>query len=395
MVLALFLLSMITYIDRVCISTAKEPISSTLGLTDSAMGLVFGAFALGYALAQIPCGRFADRAGPRLALFCVVALWSVLTAMTGAAWNLASLIAIRFLFGISEAGAFPGSARAICNWLPLDERGRANGILFSGSRLGGAVSFPLLAWILTRWSWRASFVILGCAGLAWAAFWFLWFRDHPAPAAIEPRAQPGTGIRLADIFRSKPLALAMGQYFASNFTFFICLSWMLPYLRKQFHLTDGAAAAYAMAPLLAGALSQWIAGWVVDALYRSRYSAWSRRLPGIVGFTIAVVGLLALTQARSPGSAAACFTLAVFGSDMTVSPSWVFCADIAGKSAGGMSGAMNMMGNLGSFVSASAFPVLQAATGTANAYFALAAALNVAGAICWLSMRSDEKHHAL
>jgi MFS transporter, ACS family, glucarate transporter len=129
-VFALFVLSMITYIDRACIATAKDPISLELALADRAMGMVFGAFALGYALAQIPSGWFADKAGPRIALAVVAMAWSALTALTGAAWNLTSLVAIRFLFGVAEAGAFPGSARAICNWLPAGERGRANGVLF-------------------------------------------------------------------------------------------------------------------------------------------------------------------------------------------------------------------------------------------------------------------------
>jgi ACS family glucarate transporter-like MFS transporter len=350
--------------------------------------LVFSAFALGYALAQIPCGWLADRLGPRLVLTFVVTLWSAMTALTGAAWNLASLVTIRFLFGISEAGAYPGGARAICNWLPFGERGRANGMLFSGSRLGGAVSFPLLAWMLTRWKWRTSFWILGGLGLLWALFWLLWFRDHPDGTAKEHPVPAQAGIGLADIFRSMPIRLAMLQYFASNFTFFLGLSWMLPYLKRQFHLADGDAVAFAMAPLLAGTLSQWMAGWLVDVLYRSHYRAWSRRIPAIAGFAISALGLFALTQATTPMAAAVCFTLAVFGSDMTVSPSWVFCADIAGKNAGSVSGAMNMVGNLGSFVSANAFPVLAAATGSAAAYFYCAAALNVVAIFCWFTMRS-------
>ena len=388
-VLALFALSMITYVDRVCISAAKEPIASELHLSESAMGMVFGAFALGYALAQIPGGWLADRMGPRLALALVVSVWSALTAFTGAAWNLFSLVCIRFVFGISEAGAFPGSARAICNWLPSGERGRANGVLFSGSRLGGALSFPLLAFMLMRWHWRASFWILGGLGGAWAVFWFLWFRDRPenSPPVTEAHA---SGLSLADIFGSAPMMVAMVQYFCSNFTFFIGLSWMLPYLKSQFHLADGQAALFAMAPLLAGTVSQWISGWLVDALYRSRFRAWSRRLPAIFGFTISVVGLLLLTKAATAGMAAGCFTLAVFGSDMTVSPGWVFCADIAGKNAGSVSGGMNMIGNLGSFVSANAFPVLAAATGSASAYFLVAAVLNSIGILCWLGMRTPE-----
>jgi MFS transporter, ACS family, glucarate transporter len=387
-VVALFALSMITYVDRVCISAAKDPIATEMHLSDTAMGLVFSAFALGYALAQIPCGWLADRLGPRLALTFVVTLWSALTSLTGAAWNLASLVTIRFLFGIGEAGAFPGSARAICNWLPSGERGRANGIVLSGSRLGGAVSFPLLAYMLARWQWRTSFFILGGLGLAWALFWLLWFRDRPKEDIAAVRETRDESAGLSAILGSMPMTIAMLQYFASNFTFFIGLSWMLPYLKKQFHLPDGEAAAYAMAPLLAGAFSQWIAGWLVDTIYHSRYRVWSRRIPAILGFTISVAGLLALTHAGTPVSAVACFPLAVFGSDMTISPSWVFCADIAGKNPGSVSGAMNMVGSLGSFARANAFPMLAAATGSATAYFFTAAALNVVAIVCWFTMRS-------
>jgi ACS family glucarate transporter-like MFS transporter len=387
-VFVLFLLSMITYIDRVCISAAKDPIAAELSLSDAAMGLVFSAFALGYALAQIPSGWFADRAGPRLALAVVVGAWSILTALTGAAWNLASLVAIRFLFGIGEAGAFPGSARAIRNWLPAGERGRANGVLFSGSRLGAALSFPLLAWMLARWDWRTSFLLLGGLGVVWAVFWYLWFRNYPdKPLPPDPVPAAAT-LRLADVFRSKPMAFAMTQYFASNFTFFICLSWMLPYLKRQFALSDSQAAAYAMVPLLFGATSQWLAGWLVDRIYRSPWRAWSRRLPAMLGFTLATLGVLAVTRAGSPGMAVLCFTLATFGADMTISPSWVFCADIAGKDTGSISGAMNMLGNFGSFVSANAFPYLEGLTGSASAYFAAAAVLNLAGVLCWSQMRS-------
>src|SRR5260370_28062570 len=120
-----------------------------------------------------------------------------------AAWTRASLVNSRFLCGVSEAGAYPGGAREICNWLPLGDRGRANGILFSGSRFGGAVSFPLLAWMLTRWPWRTSFRILGGIGLAWALFWLVWFRDSPAGAREERKTndavRPASRFGLTDV----------------------------------------------------------------------------------------------------------------------------------------------------------------------------------------------------
>ena len=175
----LFVLSLITYIDRVAISSAKGPISADLSLSDADMGWVFGAFALGYAIAQVPSGWFADRCGPRLALAAVVAVWSLFTGLTGAVSSLGVLVVVRFLFGMGEAGAFPGCARAFYNWLPVSERGRANGIIFSGSRLGGALAFPILAWLIAQWGWRMAFVVLGLIGVVWAVFWLAWFHDHP------------------------------------------------------------------------------------------------------------------------------------------------------------------------------------------------------------------------
>jgi len=192
-----------------------------------------------------------------------------------------------------------------------------------------------------------------------------------------------------------PAALATGslglaglQYFASNFTNFICLSWMLPYLKTQFHLSISHAAVYSMAPLLLGATAQGVAGSLVDRLYGSALRPWSRRLPAIAGFSLAAIGLGGVTQAHSVGFAVISFSVAIFGADMTVSPSWVFCTDIAGKRIGRVSGAMNMCGSIGALVSASAFPFLQQKTGASSAYFSIAALLDIVGVFCWLGMCS-------
>jgi MFS transporter, ACS family, glucarate transporter len=387
-VAGLFLLSLITYIDRACISTAKGPIAHDLNLSDQQMGMVFGAFALGYALFQIPGGWLADRIGPRLALAGVVSLWSVLTAITGMAWNFVSLVAIRFLFGAAEAGAFPGGARAFYNWLPARERGRANGVFMSGSRLGAALAFPLLVWLMTSTSWRVSFLILGGASVLWAVAWFALFRDHPKPPLPQEPSSP-QAIHLGDVFRTVKFVPAMLQYFAGNFTFFLCLTWMNPYLKRQYGLSDATAATLSMIPLLVGVGAQWFTGFLVDRLWTSRWRAWSRRIPGILGFAISGASVLLVAEAPTAGWAIFFFTLATFGEEMTISPSWSYCADVAGKQSGSVSAAMNMVGNLGSFLSANAFPWLAAATGSSAAYFLVAAALNFSGVLCWWRMRSS------
>jgi ACS family glucarate transporter-like MFS transporter len=376
----LFLLSWILYLDRAAISTAADLVSADLLLSNDAMGLVFGSFALAYALGQIPAGWFADRFGPRLSLTLIVSIWSLFTALTGLAPGFLSLLAIRFLFGLAEAGAFPASARAFYTWLPPGLHGRANGIIFSGSRLGAALSFPILAGLLDGFGWRAAFYILGLPGLLWAAVWFAWFRDRPAPPATAP-PQP-----LSTLFRSRPMLHLMAQYFSSNFTFFLCLTWMLPYLMERYGLPRERASWYAMSILLVGASAQWVSGFLTDWLFR-RHPAWSRRGPALGGFLLASLALAALTRATTPEAAVALFTLATFGTEMTISPSWAACIDLGGGRSGSVSGAMNMVGNLGAFVSSSAFPALARWNGgDASLYFLLAASLNLSAAYLWFRL---------
>src|SRR5688572_6406418 len=145
LVASTFLLAVLLYVDRVCISTAKGPVTKDLGLTDEQFGWILSAFALGYALLQTPTGALSDRFGPRRVLTAVVTLWSLFTGLTAASWNFVSMLVIRFLFGAGEAGAFPGMARAIFAWLPMKERGVATGVNFAGGRLGAAFAMPAVA----------------------------------------------------------------------------------------------------------------------------------------------------------------------------------------------------------------------------------------------------------
>ena len=148
----------------------------------------------------------------------------------------------------------------------------------------------------------------------------------------------------------------MGQYFIGNFTFFICISWMLPYLAEQYSLTPSQAAHFSMVPLLFGAVANWVSGFFVDLLYRSRYRSWSRRAPATLGFLLAASGVYAVILADSPGAAVAAFAVATFGVELTISPSWAYCIDIGCKNSGSVSAAMNMAGSFGAFASANAFP---------------------------------------
>ncbi len=406
LVVATFLLSLLLYVDRVCISTAKQPIIDDLGLTDTEFGWILSVFAFGYALAQTPSGALADRLGPRLILTSVVTIWSIFTGLTAAAWNFVSMLAVRILFGVGEAGAFPGMARAVYSWIPVQERGLVKGINFSASRIGAAVTMPLLPMMIQALGWRQSFFALMLVGFGWAAVWWFWFRDEPEQHPTISRAERDyilanrqaafagpeahvEGLPLSTILSSLNMWLMMSQYFASNFTAFFCLSWLFPYIQQTFNLAFTEAGFYAMLPLLGGAVGNVFSGWLVDSIYSAGHKTASRRLPAIFGFALASAGLVLSVGQAEVASAVAWLTIAVFGIDMILSPAWSFCIDIGGPHAGKVSGTMNMAGNLGSAVVALAFPYLLEWTGSAETFFYVGAALNAFGILCWLAVKPD------
>ena len=161
---------------------------------------------------------------------------------------------------------------------------------------------------------------------------------------------------------------------------------MHPYLIERYGLSQGEAARYSMVPLLCGASANWAAGLLVDALYRSPFRRWSRRIPGVAGFVLAAAGILWVSAAGSPTSAIVGFAVATFGVEMTISPSWAFCLDIGGRHSGTVSAAMNMAGNFGGFASTNAFPLLRRLTGGPAVYFQAAALLNLLAVLCWQLM---------
>ena len=173
-------LAMVTYLDRACLATLAPDIMRDLGLSKQQMGFVYSAFALAYAAFEIPTAWWADRFGTRRVLARIVVWWSAFTMATAAAFNFASLVVLRFLFGAGEAGAWPSVARTFSRWIPRSERGRIQGIFFAGAHLAGGVT-PLIAMLLLQvMSWRAVFVVFGALGLVWALGWYRWFRDEPA-----------------------------------------------------------------------------------------------------------------------------------------------------------------------------------------------------------------------
>lgn len=403
-VVGTFFISLFMYIDRACISAAKDPITGDLGLTDTQMGWVLSAFALGYALFQVPGGMMSDRFGPRRVLAGIIGIWSLFTALTGIARSYIGILIVRFLFGAGEAGAFPGISRSVYSWIPMKERGIVQGINFSGSRVGAALAMPLVAGMISALGWRESFIVLGITGIVFAILWYLLFRNTPEELKglsekekthIINGRQKSSGassskLTAGKLFGSGNMWWAMLQYFGSNFTFFFALTWLFPHLKNTYNLEMMEAGIYTAAPFIAGAIGNWVSGLLVDAIYRRGKWKLSRKVPAILGFSLMIIGLLGSISMVTAGGAVVMLSLAIFGADMTLSPSWSFCIDVGKENSGSVSGTMNMAGNIGSFITALAFPYLMSWTGTTTAFFYLAAALGVISIIAWVRMNPEK-----
>src|SRR6266545_202158 len=196
-------LSMITYLDRVCFMTVADSIKSEFHLSDTQKGMLFSAFALAYAIFEVPSGWLGDVFGPRRTLIRIVLWWSAFTALTGLIFPserwpwfaFTAMLLVRFLFGMGEAGAYPNIARAFHNWFPFTERGFAQGAVWMAGRFAGGVT-PLIVTALLiptgegdQKLWRHTFWIFGSLGVLWCiAFWW-WFRDRPEQKAGVNRAE--------------------------------------------------------------------------------------------------------------------------------------------------------------------------------------------------------------
>jgi MFS transporter, ACS family, glucarate transporter len=390
-------LAIIQYIDRICISQAAPLISQDLGLSPNQMGWVFSAFTLAYALFEIPCGYLGDRIGPRKVLLRIVIWWSFFTAATGLVRSWTVLMITRFLFGAGEAGCFPNLTKAFNRWLPFHERTRAQGIMWMSARWGGAVTPLLVFGALQFMHWRTSFIVFGLLGVVWAIVFFWWYRDNPREhrsvnaeeAALLPaeseHSSDHVNVPWSKLWTSKTVWCLCGQYFAASYSWYFFITWFPTYLLKERGLDMKQSALLAGAPLLLGGFGSLLGGWIspwlsqrLGSVRRSRCSL------GAVGFVVAAGLLVLSTFIKNPYMAVIAIALVSFCNDLMMPGAWTACMDVGGKYVGTLAGTMNMMGNLGGFVSPIVIGYIVEKTNNWTLTFYVTACVYLAGAICWL-----------
>ena len=396
-----FLLAVVTYLDRICISAAAPYIMDDLHLSVLQMSVVFSAFTLSYSLFEIPSGWLGDLKGPRLVLTRIVLWWSAFTMLTAAARGFQSLVAIRFLFGAGEAGAFPNIARSFSKWFPIRERGRANGVMFLGSRVGGMLSAPIALLIVSRWGWRTSFVLFGLVGLVWAAAWFAWYRDRPeehASVNAEELAWIRQDQSQADrpshraatpwgaLLRSRNLYAICAMYFAFSYGLYFYFTWLPTFLIKELGLSAGASRVLASLPFVLAGIADLAGGWLTDTLCRTRGLRVGRCYLGVAAFLTCAMLVFASTLPVPPFAKAVLLAFALASADLALGACWAVPIDIAPDHAGVVTGCMNTVGNLGGLIGPLVVGVAVDRWGSWTIPFYVTAAVYTGGALAWLAI---------
>jgi ACS family glucarate transporter-like MFS transporter len=407
----LFILSSVAFLDRVNIAIAGASIAAAYHFSNVQLGWVFSSFLIGYALFQTVGGWLADRLGPRRVLTAGVIWWGIFTALTaalplGVANALLLFVAIRFLFGAGEAVIFPASNQFVARWIPVHERGLANGLIFAGVGVGAGLTPPLITYIIVHHGWRSSFWVCALIGLVAGAVWFMAARDTPeehsrVSASELGRIRAGLNISSREeessphqkaldtfvpwriVLKSKEVWALTVSYFCYGYMAWIFFSWFYIYLAQVRGLNLKASAWYAMLPFLAMAVCSPLGGLVSDRLTRTRGPRIGRCVLAASAIAVAAIFIAFGSQVHS--ARVASLILAGGAGALYVSQSsfWSVSADIAGPSSGSVSGFMNMGAQVGGAVTASLTPAIASWFGW-TASFLVAAGLCVLGAAAWL-----------
>lgn len=361
----LFILVFVMYLDRLAIAVAGPRMQHDLNISPSGWGWVIGAFTLSYALFEVPSGILGDRIGPRRVLTRIVLWWSAFTALTGAATHYGVLLLVRFLFGAGEAGAFPNCTAAVSRWIPARERARALSVFWMATAMGGALCPPIVVSIEQSHGWRAAFYIFGSLGVFWSIAWYWWFRDTPAEkkgvSADElqqigqPAAKPKAPIEWGKLLRNTNFLRLLLMYHTYCWGAYFYLSWLHTYLQIGRGLTENQMEIASALPSWAGLAGIIAGGYFSDRLARTHSLRFARCSLGSTGLIASGVLLLGATMTPNPWMAVAFLTVGLGAMDLMLPVSWSICVDAGGDHAGAISGAMNMAGQVGSFISSVAF----------------------------------------
>jgi len=400
LILMLFLLSAVAFLDRTNISVAGVQMRQEYGIDQIHLGWVFSAFLIGYAVCQVPAGWLAWRFGPRRVLTVALIWWGILCVLTAlvspqGAHALLLLILVRFALGAGESVMYPAGNQFISRWIPVQERGKANGWIFAGVGAGSTLSPPLITAIIAADGWRAAFYACAGIGLVAGLAWFLLARDTPeehkdvSPAElahihaglVAPGA-PRAALPWGAILSSGNVWALFFSYFAFGYVAWIFFSWFFIYLAEARHVDLKASAFYSMLPPLMMMLGCLSGGWISDRVTAARGLYLGRSGLAILSFALTAIFVVLGSMAQSTGLAVIVLAGGAGALYLSQSSFWSVSADIAGPHTGVVAGFMNMGCQIGGALTSSLTPWIAAQYGWMAA-FGVAGALAVAGGLIW------------
>jgi MFS transporter, ACS family, glucarate transporter len=395
-VLALLtLLSVITYLDRVCISVAGPRMQEALKISPAAWGWVTGIFVISYAIFEIPTGVLGDRIGPRRVLTRIVLWWSGFTTVTGLVTGYYPLLLARFLFGAGEAGAYPNASVVVARWFPVHERGRAFGIVLMAGQVGGAIAPLLVVPIQIQYGWRACFFLFGILGVLWSVIWYRWFRDSPAEkrgvTAAELDEMRGSIVpahqrlpwRVA--LRSTNIWAVLGVALCYMYTFYFFQSWFHTYLVKALGFSE-KNLLFSSLPYFVAAAANCGGGLLSNVLVKKIGLKWGRCSIGLASLGVSASCTVAAMLTQRQSDAMILLTVVYAGITFQQPIMFAVCLDIGGAYAGAMVGAMNTSAQIGAFASSLTFGYLVDRYASYTLPFIPMALLLMVGAALWFKV---------
>lgn len=371
-------------------------IKSEFNLTNEQFGWVLGAFSLAYAIFEIPSGVLGDRIGQRAVLLRIVLWWSIFTALTGLTTGLITLIVVRFLFGMGEAGAYPTSTAVVSRWFPKSETARSLSALFVGQNAGSAIAPLIVIPIAVALGWRATFFVNGFIGLVWVLVCYLWFRNSPS----EMKAVPDQEREFIEsnrrftiheqnfswnvAFKSRSLRALVGGAFCSQWAQYFFVAWMPIYLQEGRNFSQNDMKMITTYFFVVGIGGVLVAGFLNDWLVRRKGLKFGRRLLGVLPLSLLAFSLF--VAAITSYNAVVVFSLFFAQLCYSFYPivSFSTCVDIGGRHVGTVAGIKNFFGQVGAFLLAIVFGKIADLTHNFNVPLLVVAGVVFLGSVCWL-----------
>lgn len=399
-VLLLFLVYMINYLDRVALSITLPMIEKDLSINAEEFGMIFGSFFFGYALFNFIGGLAVDKFGPMLVLGSAVGLWSIFCGMTALATGFWSMLILRVLFGMAEGPICSSANKMINGWFPKKQAATAVGFLSAGSPLGGAVAGPIVGYLALSFGWRPAFMIVCAIGIVWMLAWFFIVADSPEKSrrvSAEERAYidrlkavdhieavgPSVNHSLGYYIKQPIILVTAFAFFCYNYILFFFLSWFPSYLVQSHGLNIKEMSITTMIPWIVGFIGLAMGGVISDAILRMTGKVLlSRKIVLVVCLLAAAICVALAGTVTQVVPAVILMSVSIFFLYVTGSIYWAIIQDVVNKERiGSVSGFIHFVGSVSGIIGPVVTGFIVQNTGKFDSAFILAGCVAALGAV--------------